>query len=82
MIYSYLTAIGQPPGGSSSLHIYTQTIQKTTQDKQYIEQHKIHRTNKNYEECWAVRRLCGFYPGIYLTNEVKARKTLSQGSHT
>jgi hypothetical protein len=27
----------------------------------------------------AVRRLCGFYPGICLTTEEKARKTLSQG---
>ena len=30
MIY-LLTAIGQPPGGSSTVHIYTQTIQRTTQ---------------------------------------------------
>jgi hypothetical protein len=29
----------------------------------------------------AVPRLCGFYPGICLTNEEKARKNLSQGSH-
>jgi hypothetical protein len=43
----YLTAIGYPPGGSSTVHIYTQTIQRTTQNKQlhkttqkYIEQHK------------------------------------------
>jgi hypothetical protein len=27
----------------------------------------------------AVPRLCEFYPGIYLTTEEKARKTLSQG---
>jgi len=26
-----LTAIGLPPGGSGTVHIYTQTIQKTTQ---------------------------------------------------
>jgi len=36
----YLTAIGQPPGGSSSVHIYTQTIQRTSQNKQYVQQHK------------------------------------------
>jgi hypothetical protein len=30
---------------------------------------------------WAVPRLCGFYPGICLTAEEKARKNLSQGSH-
>jgi hypothetical protein len=39
MIY-LLTAIGLPPGGSSTAHIYTQTIHRTTQKKQYIEQHK------------------------------------------
>ena len=36
-----LTAIGLPPGGSCTVHIYTQTIHRTTQNKQYIEQHKI-----------------------------------------
>ena len=35
----YLTAIGLSPGGSSTVHIYTQTVQRTTQKKQYIEQH-------------------------------------------
>ena len=39
MIY-LLTAIGLSPGGSSTVHIYTQTIHTTTQNKQYIEQHK------------------------------------------
>ena len=34
-----LTAIGLSPGGSSTVHIYTQTIHRTTQNKQYIEQH-------------------------------------------
>ena len=38
MIY-LLTAIGLSPGGSSTVHIYTQTIHRTTQNKQYIEQH-------------------------------------------
>jgi hypothetical protein len=28
------------PGGSSTAHIYTQTIHRTTQNIQYIEQHK------------------------------------------
>jgi hypothetical protein len=35
-----LTAIWLPPGGSCAIHIYTQTIHRTTQNKQYIEQHK------------------------------------------
>jgi hypothetical protein len=28
---TYLTAIGLPPGGSSTVHIYIQTIHRTTQ---------------------------------------------------
>jgi len=38
MIY-LLSAIGLSPGGSSAVHIYTQTIHRTTQNKQYREQH-------------------------------------------
>ena len=38
MIY-LLTAIGLSPGGSSTVHIYTQTVQRTIQNKQCIEQH-------------------------------------------
>jgi len=34
-----LTAIGLSPGGSSTVHIYTQTIHRTKQNRQYIEQH-------------------------------------------
>jgi hypothetical protein len=33
------TAIELTPGGSSKVHIYTQTTRKTTQHKQYTEQH-------------------------------------------
>jgi len=33
MIY-LLTAIGLSPGSSSTVHIYTQTIHRTTQNKQ------------------------------------------------
>ena len=47
MIY-LLTASGFTPGGSCTLHIYTQTIHRTTQNKQYIEQHKIWEQYKNY----------------------------------
>jgi len=35
-----LIAIWLPPGGSSTVHIYTKTIHRTKQNKQYIEQHK------------------------------------------
>ena len=69
-----LTAIGLPPGGSSTAHIYTQTIHRTTQNKQYIEQHK------HFGRGRAVPRLCELYPGICLTTEEKARKNLSQGN--
>ena len=40
IIIIYLTANELSLGGSSSVHIYTQTIQSTSQNKQYIEQHK------------------------------------------
>ena len=47
-----LTAIGLPPGGSCTVHIYTQTRHRTTQNKQYIEQHKDFENNtKILEEC-------------------------------
>jgi hypothetical protein len=47
MIY-LLTAIGLPPGGSSTVHIYIQTIHRTKQSTQ-----TIHRTTQftNLEEC-------------------------------
>jgi hypothetical protein len=73
MIY-LLTAVGLPPGGSSTVHIYTQKTHITTQNKQYIEQHK------NFGRVRAVPRLCELYPGICPTTEEKERKILSQGS--
>jgi hypothetical protein len=69
-------------------HIYTQTIQGTSQNKyihrtqKYIEHNKIRRTTQQLGRVRAVPRLCGFYPGTYLTTEEKARKNLCQGSHT
>jgi len=69
MIY-LLTAIGLPPGGSSTLHIYTQTIHRMTQNKQYVEQHK------NFGRVWAMPRLCGLYSDICLTTKKKAPKNL------
>jgi hypothetical protein len=67
MIY-LLTAIGLPPDGSSTVHIYTQTVHRATQNKQYIEQHK------NFGRVRTVLRLCELYPSICLTTEEKARK--------
>ena len=59
-----LTAIGQPPGGSSTVHIQTQTIQRTTQIKQYIEKHK------NQEVC----KPCPVFAGITLAFALQLRK--------
>jgi hypothetical protein len=70
-----LTVIGLTPGGSSTVHIYTQTTHRMIQNKQYIEQHK------NLGRVRAVPHLGGFYPGICLTTEKKARKNLSQGKN-
>ena len=39
MMMMMITAIVLSPGGSSTVHIYTQTIHRTTQTKQYIKQH-------------------------------------------
>jgi hypothetical protein len=72
--YIVLTAIGLPPGGSSTVHIYTQTIHRMAQNEQYIEQ------QKNFVRVLAVPRLCELYPGICLTTEEKARKNLTKGS--
>ena len=44
----YLTATGLTPGGSSTVHIYTQTVHRTTQLTQ-ITYRKTHLTN--LEEC-------------------------------
>ena len=48
----YLTAIGLPPSGSSTVHIYTQTIHRTTQSTQTTHRttqstQTIHRTTQS-----------------------------------
>jgi len=72
MIY-LLTAIGLTPGGSSTVHIYTKTIHRTTQNKQHTEQHK------NFGRVRAVPHLCEFYPGIFLTTEEKSTEKPQSG---
>jgi hypothetical protein len=128
IIYIYLTAIGLTPGGSSTVHIYTQTVTQNTENGTYItikrkhlgsvgpcpafasctmeftlqlrknmdkspiprwQQYSTHlHTNSTQNtqngtyitikkmEVRAVPRLCELYPGICLTTEEKARKTL------
>jgi len=68
-----LTAIGLSSGGRSKVHIYTQTIRRTIQNKQHIKQHN------NFGRVGAMPRLGLLCPGICLTTEEKARKNLSQG---
>ena len=73
----YLTAIGLPPGGSSKVHIYTQTIQRTTKSTQ-----TIHRTTQftNQEECRPCPVFARYTLAFAYTTEEKAWKNLSQGS--
>ena len=66
MIY-LLTAIRLTPSGSSTEHIYTQTIHGTTQ-------------LTNWEECGPCPVFASYNPGICLTTEEKARKNPIQGS--
>ena len=68
-----LTAIGLSPGGISTVHIYTQTVHRTTQNKQYIEQHN------NLEECGP----CPVLASYNLAFDLQLRKStenFSQGS--
>ena len=72
MIY-LLTAIGLSPGGSSTLHIYTQTIHRTIPNKQYIEQHN-NWMSAGRALSWLV--ISWHFP----YNRGETRKNLSQGS--
>jgi len=67
MIY-LLTAIGLPPGGSSTVHIYTQTVHRTTQNKQYKERHK------NFGRVRVVPRLGEFHLGFYFKDPVTVHR--------
>jgi len=72
MIY-LSTAIGLSPGGSFTVHIYTQTINRRTQNKQYIEQHN------NLRECGPCPVLASYTLAFALQLKKKHGKT-SQGS--
>jgi hypothetical protein len=63
------------------IHRTTQKIHRTTQ-KMHRATQKIHRATNKLGRVRAVPRLCGHHPGICLTTEGKARKNLSQGSHS
>jgi hypothetical protein len=66
MIY-LLTATGSTPGGSSTVHIYTQTIHRTTQSMQTI--HRITQLT-NWEECG----LCPAFASYTLAFALQLRK--------
>jgi len=68
MIY-LLTVIGSSPGGSSAVHIYTQTVHRTTQNKQYIEQHN------NLGECGPCPVLASYTMAFALQLRKKHGKT-------
>ena len=72
MIY-LLTAIGLTPGGSSTVHIYTQTIHRTTQSTQ-----TIHRTTQltNWEECGP----CSVFASYTLAFTLQLRKKHGKSS--
>jgi len=58
--------MGLPHCGSSTLYIYTQTIHRITQNKQYIEQHR------NFWKSAGLDPSLRVYPGFCLTTEEKA----------
>ena len=67
-----LTAIGLPPGGSCTVHIYAQIIHRTTQNKQYTEQRKnLGRTQK----FWKCPDLANYTLAFALHLRKKHRKT-------
>jgi len=65
MIY-LLTAIGLTPGGSSAVHIYTQTVHRTTQ--------------LIWEECGPCPVFASYTLVFGLQLRKKTRKNLSEGS--
>jgi hypothetical protein len=57
----FLTAVGLIPSGSSTVHIYTQTVHRTTQ-------------LTNWEKCGLCPVLATHTLGICLTTEEKAKE--------
>jgi hypothetical protein len=60
ILINFLTAIGLAPGGSSTVHVYTQTI---------------HRTTKSFGRVGDVLRLCDFTLAFALRLRKKHGKT-------
>jgi hypothetical protein len=64
------------PGGSSTVHIYTQTIHRTAQ----LTTHRTTQLTTNWEEDGPCPVFGSYTLAFCLTTEEKARKNLSQGS--
>jgi hypothetical protein len=83
MIYMS-AAVGLTPGGSGTVHIYTQTIHRTTHNNKTIRITK----QTNLEECWPCPVFAGFTQAFALqlrekhgkTSVTVAEENLSQGS--
>jgi hypothetical protein len=85
MVY-LLTTIRLPPGGSITVHIYTQTVATRwqqysthlhTNSTQNNTKQTILRTTQKYGRMLAVPCLCELHPDVCLTTEEKARKETS-----
>jgi hypothetical protein len=73
----YLTAIGLPPGGSSTVHIYTQTIHRTTQ-KQTIHR----RTQKCLEQCGPCPVLASYTLAFAVQPREKHLKNMKESANS
>jgi hypothetical protein len=62
--------------------MHTNNTENDTKQAAHRTTQKVHRTTQELGRVGTVPRLWGVYPGICLTTEGKARKNLSQGSHT
>jgi hypothetical protein len=67
-IYLFLTTIGSTPGGSNTVHIYTQTVHRI---QRTVHKKRTHLGSAGRVPSWKL------YSGICLTTEEKARKNLS-----
>ena len=74
-----LTAIGLTPGGRSTVHIDTQTIRRTIQNEQYIEQHNNYRTTQHFWKSAGRAPSWLVIPWHLPYNWGKSTKNLSQG---
>jgi hypothetical protein len=80
-LFIFLTAIALTPGGSSTVHIYTQTIHRTTQSTQTIHRttqstQTTHKTTQltNWEECG----LCPVFASYALALVLQLRKKVNE----